>query len=309
MKVIQLILLLLLSYALSAQITKGFHEFRMYQDVRISIDVLTMKKGRETILILYALPNGNTTEQTIGKKMEEGDDWHYDIQHIKAQTSFLRKSLKNKNIVVIYLENSYKSWPAWKSKNKDYVVKTKHIVDSIMNLFKGNKSIYLNGHSGGGRFIFNYLDGIEEIPHYVKNISFLDSNYGYDTSYLEKFVEWIQENKTARLNVFAYNDSVALLDGKRIVSDTGGTWYRSRLMLKHLSYHFRFQKIREDSLIVYQTLNKRIKLFLKSNPDKKIYHTQQVELNGFIHSVLAGTAKDEKGYKYFDKRAYSQLIE
>jgi len=36
------------------------------------------------VIILYALPNGNTTEHTMGKKKVEGDDWHFDIQHIKA---------------------------------------------------------------------------------------------------------------------------------------------------------------------------------------------------------------------------------
>jgi hypothetical protein len=37
------------------------------------------KSCRATRLILYALPNGNTIEQTLGCKMAEGLDWHYDI--------------------------------------------------------------------------------------------------------------------------------------------------------------------------------------------------------------------------------------
>src|SRR5205814_6050771 len=56
------------------------------------------------LLILYALPNGNTTEQTIGKTIQSGDDWHYDIQHIGAQTRFLRRMLPNRPIIVAYLE-------------------------------------------------------------------------------------------------------------------------------------------------------------------------------------------------------------
>ncbi|RYY00812.1 MAG: hypothetical protein EOO53_21270, partial [Gammaproteobacteria bacterium] len=105
-------------------------------------------------------------------------------------------------------------------------------------MFKGKKTVYLNGHSGGGRFIFSYLDGVQQIPTYVKNISFLDSNYGYDSTYKTKLVNWLQQTPDAHLNVFAYNDSVALLDGKRFVSDTGGTWYRSHLMLRQLSGNF-----------------------------------------------------------------------
>ncbi|MCK7541677.1 MAG: hypothetical protein MZV63_67720 [Marinilabiliales bacterium] len=47
--------------------------------------------GDRVLLILYALPNGNTIEQTFGKKLHAGDDWHFDIQHIGAQTRFLRR--------------------------------------------------------------------------------------------------------------------------------------------------------------------------------------------------------------------------
>jgi hypothetical protein len=203
----------------------------------------------------------------------------------------------------------YKSWPQWKTKHPDFIEKTQHIVDTLISLFNGKKSLYLNGHSGGGRFIFNWLDGVTKIPSWVKNISFLDSNYGYDSTYLPKFIQWIKQNKAVHLNVFAYNDSVALLDGKRFVSDTGGTWYRSHLMLRPLNRYFSFSKLREDSLIVYRSDNKKVNFILKTNPDKKIFHTQQVELNGFIHSILVGTNRSEKDYRYFGKRAYEKFIE
>ncbi len=76
--------------------------------------------NKPTEIVLFALPNGNTIEQTIGKKLNTGDDWHFDIQHIGAQTRFLRnQSLKN-NLVVVYLETSQKSWPSWKSKYQDH---------------------------------------------------------------------------------------------------------------------------------------------------------------------------------------------
>ena len=147
------------------------------------------------------------------------------------------------------------------------------------------------------------------IPDYVKNISFLDSNYGYDSTYLPKFKQWLMQNRDVHLNVFAYNDSVALLDGKRFVSDTGGTWYRSGLMLRQLSRIVSFNKLRDDSLIVYRSADRKVSFFFKANPDKKIYHTQQVELNGFIHSLLIGTSREEKKYRYFEGRAYERFIE
>jgi hypothetical protein len=218
--------------------------------------------------------------------------------------------LADENIVVAYLENNFKSWPAWKTKHENYIAEVQHIVDTVQSLFSSKqKAIYLNGHSGGGRFIFSFLDGVKEIPRNVERISFLDSDYGYDATYLTKIKTWLQQNKKVVLNVFAYNDSVALLNGKRFVSDTGGTWYRSHLMLTDLSKYFQFKKIREDSLIVYQSTDKRIQFYFKTNPDKKIFHTVQVELNGFIHSVLMGTKRENKMYTYFGERAYKELIE
>jgi len=70
-------------------------------------------------LILYALPNGNTTAQTIGKASGPKDDWHFDIQHIGAQTRLLRAANPGRNLVIAYLENTQKSWPAWRAANKN----------------------------------------------------------------------------------------------------------------------------------------------------------------------------------------------
>jgi len=308
MRILAIILFLLKSFVVDAQ--HSVQKFTMYGDVLITIDSPPGQNAKkESLVILYALPNGNTTEQTMGKKMTGGDDWHFDIQHIKAQTKFIRQELPDKNIIVIYLENTYKSWPQWKTRHAVFISETQHIVDTILSLIKGEKSVYLTGHSGGGRFIFSYLDGVKTIPSYVKNISFLDSNYGYDSTYLQKFTQWLKQNKDVHLTVFAYNDSVALLDGKRFVSDTGGTWYRSGLMLRDLQKNFVFSKLRNDSLIVYQSSDKKIRFYLKTNPDRKIFHTQQVELNGFIHSILIGTKREERKYVYFGQRAYEKFVE
>jgi hypothetical protein len=245
----------------------------------------------------------------MGKKMQPGDDWHFDIQHIQAQTTFIRQQLKRMDIVVIYLENNYRSWPSWKQKHPGFRLEIPHLVDSLTGLVRArHKSIYLNGHSGGGSFIFGYLAGVEKIPAQVKRISFLDSDYGYDSSYYPKFRDWLKETNGATLNVFAYNDSVALYNGKPVVSATGGTWYRSQLLLKHLQDDFVFSQSKTDSLIIYKSVDKQVQFFFKQNFNRGIYHTQQVELNGFIHSVLCGTKKDSKKYRYYSARAYNHLL-
>jgi hypothetical protein len=283
----------------------------MSDSVRVTIDMPSaFMKKKTTHIIFYALPNGNTTEQTMGKKIKEGDDWHFDIQHIRAQTAFIRQQMKDANFIVIYLENNLKSWPAWKQRHPGFTKLIPHIVDSLSSIVPGKrKDIYLNGHSGGGSFIFGYIASFEKIPSKIKRISFLDSDYGYDSSYYPKFKQWLTEVKGAALNVFAYNDSVALYNGKPFVSATGGTWFRSKLFLSHLQADFSFEKKRDDSLIVYRSADDKIHFYFKTNPGRKIFHTTQVELNGFIHSVLCGTIHDSEKYRYYESRAYAELIE
>ena len=283
---------------------------RVGADVTVTIDLpANMNAHTPAILVFFALPNGNSTAQTMGKKMNAGDDWHYDIQHIRAQTRFLRSRRPFQNLIVAYLENDFKSWPLWKSKQPGYQRLVQHIADTVRTLVPAVQNVYFNGHSGGGRFIFSFLDGVDSIPAYVQRISFLDSNYGYDSTYTRKLVTWLEGNPRACLNVFAYNDSVALYQGKPVVSATGGTWYRSHLMLRDLSAVFNFRETRHDSVIVYKSSDGRIQFWLKTNPDRKIFHTQQVELNGFIHSILCGTRFDERRYRYYAKRAYSHFVE
>ena len=284
--------------------------FRLHPEVKITVDKpFKFKTGRETVVIFYALPNGNSTAWTMGKKMEPGDDWHFDIQHIRAQTAFIRHTDRKRNYVVVYLENEGKSWPGWKQKHKDHRTLIAGMIDSLAGSFPGKKiSIQLNGHSGGGSLVFSYLAAHPIIPGSIQRISFIDSNYGYDSNYFPGLVKWLQFKGRRFLNVFAYNDSIALLNGKPFVSATGGTWYRSHLMLEHFEGLFSFMKAETDSLIIYKDHRETIRFYFKKNPDRGIYHTQQVELNGFIHSVFAGTKFENRGYRYYGRRAYQRFI-
>jgi hypothetical protein len=267
------------------------------------------KKG-ETYLVLFALPNGNSIEWTKGKKMKPGDDWHFDIQHIAAQTRFVRDLDKKNNYIVAYLMADQKSWPTWKRTTQNSKVKIKNIVDSLADVFKEyHPKIILNGHSGGGSFIFGYLDVVEKIPDNIERIAFLDSDYGYEDSlHTKKFVDWLQ-NKNHDLFVLAYNDSIVIFNGRHLVSPTGGTWYRSRLMQGKLSGYFSFRTIADTSFIYHSALNGRIRIILKENPNGLIYHTVQVEKNGFIYSLLSNTKFDRRKYfTYWKDRAYEKYI-
>ncbi len=267
-------------------------------------------KNDRVLLVLYALPNGNTIEQTSGKRLKEGDDWHYDIQHIGAQTRFLRETITDRTLVVAYLENNRKSWPAWNAATPDYREQVRQIVEEITAMFAPwDPELVLNGHSGGGRFIFSYIDAHEQIPSQVVRIAFIDSNYGYDdTLYGPKLTNWLKPGSGRHLCTLAYNDSVVIYNGKPLVSPTGGTWYRSRMMKDFLARSIRMKVIERDSLIWYRSRDRRIEFIFKPNPGGKIFHTHQVEYNGFIHSILSGTRHEQKGYRYFGERAYSGFI-
>lgn len=262
------------------------------------------------LLVLYALPNGNTIEQTFGKKLIVGDDWHYDIQHIGAQTRYLRGVINDRTLVVAYLENSRRSWPAWTAATPDFSNQVKKIVDDLTAIFAPwDPEVVLNGHSGGGRFIFSYLDALERIPERVVRIAFLDSNYGWDNdSYGPKVAAWLSSGKNRHLCTLAYNDSIVIYNGKPLVSPTGGTWYRSRMMKDYLARSFRLKEQWHDSLLWVTSRGRRIEFIFKPNPEGKIFHTHQVEYNGFIHSMLSGTKHEQKEYRYFGERAYAGLI-
>jgi hypothetical protein len=304
------VLCFLLFFAFALGTRAQIDSFTLRTDVLVCIDKpLHIRPRQQTIVCFFALPNGNTIQQTMGKLLAAGDDWHYDIQHIRAQTEFIRQQLRNKNFILVYLGTKQKSWPAWKKTHADYKAVIPELIDSLTAMVPGrDKQVYLNSHSGGGSLIFGYLDGVAVIPPFIKRISFIDSNYGYDSTYGTKIKAWLLADRTNVLTVFAYNDSVALYNGKPVVSPMGGTWYHSHWMLKDLSGNFAIKMLRDDSLQLYQTAGKQISVILKTNPGQKIFHTQQVELNGFIHSVLLGTRRDSKTYSYFGPRAYTDFI-
>ena len=287
--------------------------FNYEPEIRIFINappVELFDPNKPTEIVLFALPNGNTIEQTIGKNLNTGDDWHYDIQHIGAQARFLRNQSSENNLVIVYLETAQKSWTSWKAKYPNNPAIINSLVNYLTNLFSAyNPFIVLTGHSGGGSFTFGFLDAVTEIPDNIERISFLDSDYGYDDSYGPKIFNWLNASQTHFLSVIAYNDSIALYNGQPVVSPTGGTWYRSKMMKNYLANYFQFTEEENDEFIKYTGLNGRIKFLLKQNPDKVILHTVQVELNGFIQGILSGTDMESVGYEYYGSRAYTEFIQ
>ena len=137
-----------------------------YPEVCITVDAPEeLDSSKQTEIIFYALPNGNSIVWTAGKRMTEGDDWHYDIQHIAAQTKFLRAKCPDRNIVTVYLADRMRSWTTWRRRHADILPETlPAIIGDIAGMYaEYDPHITLSSHSGGGYFLFEYIRTAEKI--------------------------------------------------------------------------------------------------------------------------------------------------
>ncbi|MDK2973073.1 MAG: hypothetical protein PWP23_2828 [Candidatus Sumerlaeota bacterium] len=282
--------------------------------VKVTIVAPARLSGGGTVpLILYALPNGNTTEQTIGKQRAEGVDWHFDIQHIGAQTRALRAEHGMANAVVAYLEADKRSWPTWR-RNLGYEkanARIVEIVDLVRQAVGIDGPVILTGHSGGGSFKFGFIDAQEAIPDWIERIAFLDSNYNYDdaSGHGDKFVAWLESDTRHHLVVFAYDEREVTINGKKVVSDTGGTYRATHRMLDRLEREYAFEEDTAGEFIHYHA--PQIDIYIHPNPEVKILHTSMIgEMNAYMHAVLVG----REGYGAANSvlgapRRYEQWIE
>lgn len=267
--------------------------------------------GRPVRLVVYALPNGNTIEQTMGHPAAPGGDGHPGIQQIAAQTRWLRVHQPEVTLVTAYVECAEKSWPAWCRNHAGSGKRIAAILDQLRQAVAApSLQLVLTGHSGGGAFIFGYLDSQEEIPGDVERIAFLDSNYAYDAAkgHAAKLTAWLSGGTGRFLTVIAYHDSRALLNGKPFVSEKGGTWGRSHAMLEDLGETFPFSEQVEGPLHRHTARNGRLTFLLMANPEQAVLHTRLVERNGLLQALLSGTPESEQGYVFFGEPVYRSLI-
>ena len=268
--------------------------------------------GKRVDLILYALPNGNSTAETIGRRLVEGVGWRHDIQHIGAQTRALRAS-GIPQAIVVYLEADRKSWPEWRSR-QGYAranARIVAIVDQLRGVI-GNSSqlsVTLTGHSGGGSFAWGFIDGQDSLPGWLGRIAFLDSNYSFEPRHGEKIADWLRRDAGHTLVVLAYDDREIMLDGRKVVSDSGGTWRATGRMIESLRASFPLAQGKLGEFLRYG--NAQIDILLHPNPDNRILHTEMIgEMNGYMHALLVRRPEYERGATVLKPaRAYERWIE
>jgi len=285
-------------------------------DVRVYIDAPSVDRfdpAKPTRLILYALPNGNTISQTWGKKMRQGLDRHYGIQHIGAQTRRLREVVSDENIVVALLETKGKSWPTWRGKHPDKEKLLNVLVQFVRShISVEDVTIEISGHSGGGSLLFGYLNSVDNIPDGVRRLSFLDANYSYsdEAGHGDKILKWLNARPDHVLSIICYDDRNVKYNGKLIVGPNEGTWRKTLKMVERFQRDVKLEKVSEGAIIHYRGLNGRIDIIMHTNPENKILHTSLIgDMNGFIYAMTVGTKYEAGAGRFGAPVAYEKWIQ
>ena len=269
--------------------------------------------AKPTLLAVYALPNGSTIEQTIGCHPADGLDWRYGVQHVGAQVRKLREVDASRNVAVAYVEAEGLSWPAWRQKRPNNATVIRDFVASLAAYFPQERlAIGLAAHSGGGSFVFGYLNGGETIPPDLAHIALIDANYGYSEAdgHGDKLLTWLREPGGRRLTVIAYDDRDVKLDGKPVVGPTGGTYRASQRMIERFRRDGAVTEASAGPLTRFNAAGGRATFILHANPEQKILHTRLVEQNGLLEAFTAGTPlADQWDGVFWGPRAYEPHVQ
>ena len=306
----------------SADLLSGFERGRLFGEqvraetsesgVRMAFNAPgETRQDKPTTVIFYTTPNGNTIEQTLGCTLIPGMDWHFDIQHIAAQTRRLREIDPGRNYVLVCLEAEGRSWPSWRAKRTDNAALIRGMVEGAMKQFPGSTAV-ITGHSGGGSMITGFINAYDELPAWVTRIAYLDANYSYDDDqhHGDKLLKWLRGDSSRHLVVLAYDDREIELDGKKVVGPTGGTFRASHRMLSRLEKDVKFERSQVAGMDRYDALDGRIAIFIHRNPANKILHTALIgEMNGYLEAMTLGTPLETKWGKLGGPRAYAKWIQ
>jgi hypothetical protein len=301
------------------------HEAWIEPGVRVVINApRSFDPARPTRLIIYATPNGNSIEQTLGSALTatgiDGGktDWHFDVQHIAAQVRRLREvSLPGENIVLAVIEAEGLSWPAWRRTHPDSSAIIRCVVDTLREQIPGPAParVLLTGHSGGGSFLFGFLNADKNIPDWVERIAFLDANYSYSDAegHGDKLLAWLKQDASHRLTVIAYDDRQITLDGKKVVGPDGGTFRATQRMVARFAIDTPLTESRmgTEAFVTRTGLDGRLRLYVHPNPANKILHTVLVgEMNGLLEAVASANSPSTSSWGTFGgPRAYAKWVQ
>ncbi|MFC1747761.1 SGNH/GDSL hydrolase family protein [Pseudomonadota bacterium] len=265
---------------------------------------------KPTRIVLYALPNVNSIEWTVGKKRKKGEDRHFEWQNIGAQTRVIRQGSPDENIVVAYIETPRKSFPSWRKNNPDAGA----IIDGLIGDVRARLSAPeatadLTGHSGGGSMESAYMNSRAEIPDDIRRISYMDSNYGYTSAQGKKIASWLKRSPDHYFSVISYDGRNTFITSKGKRQNLGSTYRKTHRMLDDLrSNGIAVTEKEGRGHTRYTALNGRVNLVILHNPGNSILHTETVGRNGFIFTQTAGTEQEELA-QFNGRIAYNNYVQ
>lgn len=289
---------------------------RLKSGVRLFVNAPTTWKTTRRTLIIYATPNGNSIEQTLGCAASKEVDWRFSIQHVAAQTRRLRELAVEQDIVLAVVQAPQLSWPTFRREQPGAGAIIRELIESLTNEFAADR-VVLSCHSGGGSFVFGYLNAVEALPTSLERIVFLDANYSYsdDERHGEKLLTWLRCDAARKLIVVAYDDREIMLNDKWVVGPDGGTFRASQRMLNRFRREIELtetvlEPIGTNRFLCTTGLDHRIEFFIHPNPDNKILHTALVgEMNGLLQSLTLGTIHAGKWGQFGGPLAYADWIQ
>ena len=128
------------------------------------------------------------------------------------------------------------------------------------------------------------------------------------TAHGTKLVDWLKGDSSRRLEVLAYDDRNIKLNGKLVLSPSGGTYRATHRMAESLGKAMTIEQSERGPFIRFTA--PQVEMLVHRNPENKILHTVLVgEMNGYIHALTAGTAWEGKLASLDGPRAYAAWIE
>ncbi len=293
----------------------AFHEqvrwTRLESGVRVFVNARGELSKQPRRLVLFATPNGNSIEQTLGCQAGDGIDWHFQIQHIAAQIRALRAVDPDHEWILAVVQAPKLSWPMFRKENPAAASVIHNIVRTLQTDCEA-RDVVLCCHSGGGAFLWEYIASVKTIPAEVSRIIFLDANYSYsdEVGHGDRLLAWLKASTERKLIVIAYDDREIELNGKKVIDGDGGTWRASERMLKRIRLDTNLKESELGSFQHFSGLTDQIQFFLHRNPENKILHTALVgEMNGVLSSLTLGTPIERPWGTFGGPQEYSQWIQ
>lgn len=279
--------------------------------VFVNVPAPANQQASRRLLVIYATPNGNTIEQTLGCAATKDVDWRFDIQHVAAQVRAFREIAADQTVILAVVQAPRLSWPTFRRDQPRADTIIQELVESLGKEYAADR-VVLTCHSGGGSFVFGYLNAVESLPPSLERIVFLDANYSYSDNeqHGDKLLKWLQSDAARRLVVIAYDDREITLNGKKVVGPEGGTFRASQRMLTRFGADIELTEQKHGPFRRSSGLNRQIEFFVHPNPDNKILHTALVgEMNGLLQGLTLGTSLEDKWGTLGGPRAYAKWIQ